>query len=177
MSRLDSFIRRLTAQRACLDQAVGLIGDLDGVVLEVGLGNGRTFDHLRAAMPDREIYVFDRQVASHPASTPADDRIFLGDLSETLTRAAAELPQRAALVHSDIGTGDPEADVRVAEMMAGVLPRLLVPGAVVISDQFIPLPDAEDIPLPQGVPTDRYFFQTYLGRQEPLRRIAGGRRW
>ena len=30
MSRLDSFIRRLEAQRACLDRAALLIGDIDG---------------------------------------------------------------------------------------------------------------------------------------------------
>ena len=47
MSRLDSFIRRLEAQRACLNRAAELIGDLEGVVLELGLGNGRTYDHLR----------------------------------------------------------------------------------------------------------------------------------
>lgn len=48
MSRLDSVIRRLEAQRACLGFAADLIegrggGDrVDGVVLELGLGNGRT---------------------------------------------------------------------------------------------------------------------------------------
>ncbi|MGH6887075.1 MAG: class I SAM-dependent methyltransferase, partial [Geminicoccales bacterium] len=47
MSRLDSFIRRLEAQRACLDLAAARIADLPGPVLELGLGNGRTYDHLR----------------------------------------------------------------------------------------------------------------------------------
>ena len=47
MSRLDSFIRRLEAQRACLDRAAALIAGIDGAVLELGLGNGRTYDHLR----------------------------------------------------------------------------------------------------------------------------------
>ena len=60
MSRLDSFIRRLQAQRACLNEAVAQIRGVEGFVLELGLGNGRTFDHLREICPDREIYVFDR---------------------------------------------------------------------------------------------------------------------
>ena len=47
VSRLDSFIRRLEAQRACLDHAADLIRGRDGAVLELGLGNGRTYDHLR----------------------------------------------------------------------------------------------------------------------------------
>ncbi|WP_240035670.1 class I SAM-dependent methyltransferase [Hwanghaeella grinnelliae] len=161
---MDSFIRRVTAQRACLDYAAQLIDGQDGVVLEVGLGNGRTFDHLREIMPDREIFVFDRQVASHPDSTPDEDHLFLGDLPDTLARAAEDLPQPAILVHSDIGTGNAEWDARMAEMMADVLPRVLKPGAVVVSDQKISLADAEDISLPAGVQKGRYFFQTYRGR-------------
>ncbi|MBM3542582.1 MAG: hypothetical protein FJX51_11085, partial [Alphaproteobacteria bacterium] len=66
MSRLDSFIRRLQAQRACLDHAAMLVRDLPGPVLEFGLGNGRTYDHLRETFPGREIFAFDRQVAAHP---------------------------------------------------------------------------------------------------------------
>ena len=87
MSRLDSAIRRLQAQRACLDTAAGMITGMPGVVLELGLGNGRTFDHLRSRLPERDIYVFDRQVAAHPDCIPRDDHLFLGDLAETLPRA------------------------------------------------------------------------------------------
>ena len=56
MSRLDSFIRRLEAQRACLDRAAELIRDIDGHVLELGLGNGRTYDHLRGLFPEFGIH-------------------------------------------------------------------------------------------------------------------------
>ena len=55
MSRLDSFIRRLEAQRACLGEAVRLAKGIDGFVLELGLGNGRAYDHLREICPEREI--------------------------------------------------------------------------------------------------------------------------
>ena len=50
MSRLDSFIRRLEAQRSCLETAVALVADLPGPILELGLGNGRTFDPPATAM-------------------------------------------------------------------------------------------------------------------------------
>ena len=60
MSRLDSMIGRLMAQRACLDWVASAIGGLPGPVLEIGLGNGRTYDHLRGRLPQREIHVFDR---------------------------------------------------------------------------------------------------------------------
>ena len=63
MSRLDSFIRRVSAQRDCLNAAADLIRDVPGPVLEFGLGNGRTYDHLRSLLPERTIFVFERQVA------------------------------------------------------------------------------------------------------------------
>ena len=90
MSRLDSFIRRLEAQRACLDHAAQLIGGLPGNVLEFGLGNGRTYDHLRSRFSGREIYVFDRQVAAHPDCIPPSDRLFIGEFLDTLHLAASD---------------------------------------------------------------------------------------
>ena len=70
MSRLERFIRRLRAQRACPDAAESLVRDLEGPVLEFGLGNGRTYDHLRQRFPDREIFVFERQPRPIPTSCP-----------------------------------------------------------------------------------------------------------
>ncbi len=80
MSRLDSFIRRLEAQRACLDMAAALVGGLDGPALELGLGNGRTYDHLRELCPDRQIYVCERSVAAHPDCVPPSEFLLLGDM-------------------------------------------------------------------------------------------------
>jgi hypothetical protein len=84
MSRLDSVIRRLQAQRACLARAAALIRDLPGPVLELGLGNGRTYDHLRETLPAREIFVFEREVAAHPDCVPPADHLLLGDIHDTL---------------------------------------------------------------------------------------------
>ena len=89
MSRLDSFIRRLEAQRACLNRAAELIRGVDGPILELGLGNGRTYDHLRALFPGRAIYVFDRAVLAHPDCIPPADMIRLGDFRETLPKFRA----------------------------------------------------------------------------------------
>src|SRR5216684_7516950 len=106
MSRLDSFIRRLEAQRACLDRAAELIRDIDGCVLELGLGNGRTYDHLRSLFPDRAIYVCERRVAAHPDCVPPPDILILGDMRETLTASRDRLGGRVACAHFDVGTGD-----------------------------------------------------------------------
>jgi len=94
MSRLDSFIRRVTAQRDCLNAAAELVRDLSGPVLEFGLGNGRTYDHLRSLLPGRPIFVFERQVAAHPDCIPPDECLLLGDLHETLEGASAVIERR-----------------------------------------------------------------------------------
>ena len=62
MSRLDSFIARMQAQRDCLNFLQPLVERQAGPILEVGLGNGRTYDHLRRLFPDRDIFVFERAV-------------------------------------------------------------------------------------------------------------------
>ena len=156
MSRLDSAIRRLVAQRDCLAAAARLVGDREGVVLELGLGNGRTFDHLRELLPGREIFVFERQVAAHPDCIPDDDHLFGGDILDSLPAAAARLGRAAILVHSDIGTGVEADNARLAAAISGPLDALLADGAVIVSDQALTLPGWTALELPEGTPPDRY---------------------
>ncbi len=158
MSRLDSVIRRLRAQRACLQRAAAMIRDLPGPVLELGLGNGRTYDHLRETLPDREIFVFEREVAADPDCVPDAAHLLLGDIHETLPAAVARIGPNVALIHSDLGTGDAELNSRLAAFVAAHLPSLLRPGGVVISDQDLNLEGAEPLPLPEGVQPGRYFM-------------------
>ena len=156
MSRLDSFIRRLEAQRACLDEAARIIAGVPGPVFEIGLGNGRTFDHLRALCPDREIFVFERQVAAHPDCVPEPEYLFLGDLRESLPAAEARFAGRVALIHVDIGSGDEAATREIAGFIAARLPAFLRPAGVIVSDQCL---DASGIPpaaLPASVAPGRY---------------------
>ena len=163
MSRLDSFIRRLQAQRACLDRAAELVRDLPGPVVEIGLGNGRTFDHLRRRLPGREIFVFDRRIDAHPDCVPPAAYVVLGDIAETLPGAAARLGRPAALVHADIGSGDDAASQRLAATVAPHLARLLAPGGVLASDQPMPAPGLAPLPLPEGVDPGRYYLYRAAG--------------
>jgi hypothetical protein len=163
-SRLDSFIRRLEAQRACLDWAVGAIGDVPGAVVELGLGNGRTYDHLRTRCTGaREIFAFDRQVAAHPACIPDAAHLELGDFRDTLPAFAARHAGRIALIHADIGSGDETATSALARWLGPQLAPLLARGAVVLSDQPLDLPNARRMALPDGVPADRYFIYRAAG--------------
>ena len=158
MSRLDSFIRRLEAQRACLNNAAQLIDALPGNVLEFGLGNGRTYDHLREKLRARDIYVFDRQVAAHPDCIPPADRLFLGDFVTSLPKAIQQLGQETALANLDIGSGDAAASQQLARAMTPLVLQLLKPGGVLISDQPIADPQLEAVNLPAGIRPGRYFL-------------------
>lgn len=156
MSRLDSFIRRLEAQRACLGKAATLVAGIDGVVLELGLGNGRTYDHLREILPDREIYVCERAVAAHPDCIPPADRLILGDMRETLPAVRPLLGGRVALAHCDAGTGDAVANRALATTLLPLIVPLLCAGGVLVSDPVMEALDLEDLPLPDGVAPGRY---------------------
>ena len=156
MSRLDSFIRRMEAQRACLDRAAELIKGVPGPLLELGLGNGRTYDHMRELMPAREIYVFEREVAAHADCIPPPDYLILGDARETLPMMWDRLPHSAALAHIDMGTGDVAANHRLAGELAPLLAPLLTAAAIVVSQPPIDLPGWLALPLPTGVREDRY---------------------
>jgi hypothetical protein len=158
MSRLDSFIRRLEAQRACLELAAGRIRDLPGPVLELGLGNGRTYDHLRELLPAREIFVFEREVRAHPDCIPDATHLIIGDVRATLPQARGRLPGPAALAHTDVGTGDAAQNAELAAWLAGVLPPLLAHGAWVVSDQRLVGPALAPRPTPVGIARDRYFL-------------------
>ena len=156
MSRLDSFIRRLEAQRACLDLAAHLVRELDGDVLELGLGNGRTYDHLRQLFPDRKIYVFDRRVAAHPDCVPPAELLLLGDMRDTLQTASELLGSRVALAHLDPATGDGAASRALAAELAPLIMPLLRPGGMLVSEPAIARDELSPVPLPESVAPGRY---------------------
>jgi len=157
MSRLDSMIRRLTVQRASLDWAISKIADLPGPVLEFGLGNGRSYDHLREHLPGRDIFVFDRQVGAHPDCIPPADRLILGDFRDTAPAAARRFAGQAALIHADVGSGDHAASRELALGLAPHWAAMLAPGGLLIADQPTAGDGLESLPLPEGSP-GRYFI-------------------
>lgn len=163
MSRLDSFINRVIAQRECLNLACERITSLDGVVFELGLGNGRTYHHLRERLPDREIYVFERSPAAHPASMPDPEHLVIGDITRTLPDAVARFRGRVALLHSDVGTADLALNRRMADFISRTIPPLLTAGAIVLCDPELDMPGADRLALPDSVERDRYYMYRWHG--------------
>lgn len=156
MSRLDSFIRRLTAQRDILNHVgATLVAELEGPVLELGLGNGRTFDHLREVFSGRRIIAFDRAVNSYGPSTPDPENMVVGEISET---ARAFVGVGAALVHADIGTGYPDKDAVTLTWLPQLTAGLLAPGGIAVSGLPLDHPQLAPMVLPPGVREGRYFI-------------------
>lgn len=156
MSRLDSFIRRLEAQRTCLDLAAHLVRQVGGEVLELGLGNGRTYDHLRQLFPDRKIYVCERQVAAHPNCVPPAEFLILGDMRDTLLSARKALARRVALAHLDPATGEGAASRALAAEVTPLIIPLLRPGGLLVSEPAIAWDGLSPLPLPKSVAPGRY---------------------
>ncbi|WP_299632222.1 class I SAM-dependent methyltransferase [uncultured Roseobacter sp.] len=158
MSRLDLFINRMVSQRACLNHAAVLTRDLRGSVFELGLGNGRTYHHMCEILPARDIYVFERAVASHPDSTPPDDRVFLGDVFETLPAALKQFGATARLIHADLGGHNAEKNDIFARKISPLIAPLLAPGGVMVSSDRMYFDELTEIDLPPEAVPGRCFI-------------------
>ncbi|OQP84251.1 hypothetical protein BTR14_20090 [Rhizobium rhizosphaerae] len=154
MSRLDSFIHRVQAQRDILNHVRDLgLPAAEGVILEVGLGNGRTFDHIRENFPGYRIIAFDRALGAHPASTPGDGDLILGEINETICEVAGI---GAVFAHADIGTAYPEVDAQTITWLPDGLADALAPGGIAASGLPLDHPALEPLPLPSGIRPGRY---------------------
>ena len=159
MSRLEDLAHRLLAQQAALNRAIELIGDLEGIVVELGLGKGRTFDHLRERLPGRDIYVFDRGLFCEVELAPPPAFRVFGDITETLPDFCRRFAGRAALIHSDIGTRHREADMPLVDFVADHLAVLIRKDGVIASDR--PMDGKEWVALPWAGEMTRFPYYVY----------------
>jgi len=157
-SRLDLFVDRMVSQRACLDHAAGIIADMKGPVFELGLGNGRTYHHMRHIMPERDIFVFERAVASHPDSTPPEDMVLLGDVFETLPQALERFGPKAVLIHADLGGHNAQKNDLFAQKVSPIIAPLLAVGGLMVSSDRMYFDDLVEQPLPDGAVSGRCFI-------------------
>ncbi|SFA92173.1 S-adenosyl-L-methionine methyltransferase [Rhizobium sp. NFR07] len=148
MSRLDTFISRMSAQRDILNHVAHDLGlPPEGAILEVGLGNGRTYSHLRQLFPDRRIVAFDRALNAHRTTLPQGDDFVLGEINETGRNFAGS---EAALVHADIGTGYPESEAVIMSWLPQIVADMLQSGGVAVSGLSLSHPQLQEL---QRLPT------------------------
>lgn len=158
-SQLDRMIARLTTQRDHLAAAAIAIRKVPGPVLEIGLGKGRTFDHLRRLFPGRELHAFDGSVHAPASLVPDADHLFVGDFRETLPAVANRLPP-AALAHADFGSEDRARDAAQADWLGPLIDRLMAAGGIVISDRALAVERWTPI---DGPPGDWPYFMWRVG--------------
>ncbi len=158
MSRLDLFIDRMVSQRACLDHAIARTVAMTGPVFELGLGNGRTYHHMRERITNRDIYVFERAVGAHPESTPPEDRVILGDVNQTLAQALARFGATASLIHADLGGHSREKNDAFARNISPLVEPLLATGGLMVASDRMYFETLKELPLPQGAVEGRCFI-------------------
>jgi len=155
MSRLESMRRRLTAQIDGLNWASMEIQEIAGDVLELGLGNGRTYDHLRENLPNRRIWVIDRLCQPHPSCVPPAEFFLQGEAEDKLSELASQT-NRMALAHYDFGFGVKDLDVAEGARLSPLIAAVMAPGGLVVSQQ--PLIGFAQIDGPDTIDPERYHF-------------------
>jgi len=147
-------MRRLSAQRDGLEWAAEQTRDMKGDALDMGLGNGRTYDHLREIL-DRRIWVIDRVLQCHPSCVPPKQDFLEGEAEEMLEKLAA-MSAKIVIAHYDFGFGVKEKDVAEAARLSPAIARVMVSGGVIVSGQ--PLAGFQAVDGPVGIAKDRYYF-------------------
>lgn len=158
MTRLNLFIDRMVSQRACLDFAMAETAAMPGPVFELGLGNGRTYHHMRAMMPGRDIYVFERAVGAHPDSVPPEDRTILGDVMKTLPQALDRFGPVARLIHADLGGHNAQKNDSFARAVSPLVAPLLAPGGLMVSSDRMYFDTLTELQLPPAAVPGRCFI-------------------
>ncbi|MCO5062864.1 MAG: class I SAM-dependent methyltransferase [Rhizobiaceae bacterium] len=158
LTRLDKLRLRLVAQDACLGWAFREIEAMPGVVFELGLGHGRTYDHLRTHLPDRDIYVFDRELDCFEDCTPPENRMIVGDMRDTVPAAAERFAGQVALLHADTGSYGDEHNSAMQQLLSAAVAPALAPGGLLVSDLNLDVPGTQPVPLPPGATEGRYFI-------------------
>lgn len=158
LTRLDKLRLRLVAQDACLGRAFNDIAGKPGIVFELGLGHGRTYDHIRTHLPDREIYVFDREVDCYEDCIPPSDKMILGDMRETVPEAVQRFSGQVVLLHADTGSYGDKHNSAMQQLLNATLAPALAPGGLLVSDLKLDVQGTEPLPLPPGATESRYFI-------------------
>jgi SAM-dependent methyltransferase len=155
MSRLNSMMRRLAAQADGLEWGKTMVDSLQGDFLDMGLGNGRTYDHMREIAPERRIWVIDRALNCHASCVPPAEDFLQGEAEEMLKKMAAD-GTKIAMGHYDFGFGDKAKDVAEAARLSALIKEIMLPGGVLVSGQ--PLEGFEQVRGPTTVAPERYYF-------------------
>ena len=155
MSRLESMMRRLAAQKTGLEWCVEQTEKIKGDFVEIGLGNGRSYDHIREIAPNKKIWVLDRILQCHPSCVPPEDSFLQGEANEVMIQMKKD-NIRIALTHYDFGVGIKDKDEAEAAALSPLIKDIMVEDGLLMSCQ--PLVGFKQIEGPAEIPAGRYYF-------------------
>jgi hypothetical protein len=137
MSRLDDLVRRMQTQRAVLNLAIDRVksAGLDGSIVELGLGSGRTFDHLRENFPGRTLVTFDWQMEATKDCFPEKNQFIKGEILKTFPKFAQGKNSTCCLLHIDIGTRDRQRDRELYSSLCESIVSILCENGLLVSDR------------------------------------------
>ena len=158
LSRLEKLYYRLEAQHACFRWVFDRIAAMPGPVFELGLGKGRTYDHLRLNLPERAIYVFERNVTPIFDCMPPEAYLVRGDMAETLPLHASRFARQVVLAHADTGDFSRTHNAELSALVSQHLPPAIAPGGYVLSDLELAMDGFTRLPLPEGAREGRYYI-------------------
>lgn len=146
----------MSAQRTLLDEAAALVADIEGPIVDLGIGNGRTLDHLAALFPERKVFAFGDFIHSAVDVLPPAEQVVVGNIRDTLPFALPRLGARAALIHNDLGSADAVGNAATAAWLAPAIAAVARPDAVVVTSFLLPFSNYVAMPLPPTVRPGRY---------------------
>lgn len=164
MSRLDNFIARMQAQRLLLDDECARLNrlgaDFAGPVIELGLGNGRTFDHLRQQLVGRRIVVFERDPRPNERSRPPAADLIVGEIADAAARFVDGHGSIATLVHADLGDGTEVYNEELRGWLPAVCAGLLRSGGRVVTSTELRHQSLQPIAIAAEAARGGYFTYT-----------------
>ncbi len=137
MSRLDDLVRRMQTQRAVLNFAIAKIKseNIDGSIVELGLGSGRTFDHLRENFPGRTLFTFDWEMEATKDCYPEKSQFIKGEIQKTFPKFAMGKNSSCCFMHIDIGTRDRQRDKDLYASLTDSVVAILCDRGLLVSDR------------------------------------------
>lgn len=136
MSRLEEMVARYTSQRDILNFSLDMIPVGEGLIgIELGLGSGRTYDHLREKLPEMQIFTFDRKCEIHPRIQHPGKYFIEGEITSTFPAFAKKHKDAASFVHIDLGTSQKEQDQKLYQELEPSIREILIQDGLLISDR------------------------------------------
>ncbi|MGL1932596.1 MAG: hypothetical protein OCC45_12695 [Desulfotalea sp.] len=142
LTRIERLARRLPIQIDLISQAIEETNKLDGIILELGLGEGRTLEYLENNTSS-PIIVFEIDDNAKMNNVRKTTKLVKGDIFETLPKMLGTLSQGVRIAHVDIGTTDYSDDIDRISPLQRILESVVNVGGFIVCDRPIDFPSFE----------------------------------